>query len=122
MKKMKLNKKINVLVTFGMLVGMMGFSSNAISQQSLELESPSYYQEQFNSILDLSNNDEPSEPSFGEVINYSSSMQDAMIYSLNYKGKIFWFAIPSLRDQLNQQNKQSELAPQSKSLSRDGFI
>lgn len=100
MKKMKLNKKINALTTFGALVWMM-FSSNAMSQQSLELESPSYYQEQFNSILDLSNNDEPS---FGEIINYSSSMQDATIYSLNYKGKTFWFAIPSLRDQLNQEN------------------
>ena len=119
MKKMKLNKKINVLATFGMLVGVMGFSSNAISQQSLELGSPSYYQEQFNSILDLSNNDEPS---FGEIINYSSSMQDATIYSLNYKGKTFWFAIPSLRDQLNQENKQSEYVPQSKSSSRDRFI
>lgn len=118
MKKMKLNKKINVLATFGALVGMM-FSSNVMSQQLLDLELPSYYQEQFNSILDLSNNDEPS---FGEIINYSSSMQDAIIYSLNYKGKTFWFAIPSLRDQLNQENEQSEPAPQSRLLSRDGFI
>ena len=119
MKKMKLNKKINVLATFGMLVGVMGFSSNAMSQQLLELESPSYYQEQFNRILDLSNNEAPS---FDEIINYSSSMQDAIIYSLNYKGKTFWFAIPSLRDQLNQENEQSEPAPQSRLLSRDGFI
>ena len=119
MKKMKLNKKINVLATFGMLVGVMGFSSNAISQPLVDFNSPEYYQEQFNRILNLSNNDEPS---FGEIINYSSSMQDAIIYSLNYKGKTFWFAIPSLRDQLNQENEQSELAPQSKSLSRDGFI
>lgn len=118
MKKMKLNKKINVLATFGALVVMM-FSSNAMSQQSLELESPSYYQEQFNRILDLSNNEAPS---FDEIINYSSSMQDATIYSLNYKGKTFWFAIPSLRDQLNQENKQSEYVPQSKSSSRDRFI
>ena len=118
MKKMKLNKKINALTTFGALVWMM-FSSNAMSQQSLELESPSYYQEQFNRILDLSNNEAPS---FDEIINYSSSMQDATIYSLNYKGKTFWFAIPSLRDQLNQENKQSEYVPQSKSFSRDGFI
>lgn len=115
---MKLNKKINALTTFGALVWMM-FSSNAMSQQSLELESPSYYQEQFNRILDLSNNEAPS---FDEIINYSSSMQDATIYSLNYKGKIFWFAIPSLRDQLNQENKQSEYVPQSKSSSRDRFI
>ena len=119
MKKMKLNKKINVLATFGMLVGVMGFSSNAISQQLLDLESPSYYQEQFNRILDLSNNEEPS---FDEIINYSSSMQDATIYSLNYKGKTFWFAIPSLRDQLNQENEKSEPTIKSKSPSRDRFI
>lgn len=119
MKKMKLNKKINTLTTFGMLVGVMGFSSNAMSQQSLELESPSYYQEQFNRILDLGTNEAHS---FDEIINYSSSMQDVMIYSLNYKGKTFWFAIPSLRDQLNQENEQSELAPQFKSSTRDGFI
>lgn len=119
MRKMKLNKKINFLATFGMLVGIMGFSSNAMSQQLLDLASPSYYQEQFNRILALSNNEGSY---FDEIINYSSSMQDAIIYSLNYKGKTFWFAIPSLRDQLNQENKQSEPAPQSKSLSRDGFI
>lgn len=119
MEKMKLNKKINFLVTFGMLVGIMGFSSNAISQQLLDLESPSYYQEQFNRILDLSNNEEPS---FDEIINYSSSMQDAKIYSLNYKGKTFWFAIPSLRDQLNQENEKSEPTIKLKAISRDGFI
>lgn len=118
MKKMKLNKKINVLATFGALVGMM-FSSNAMSQQLLDLESPSYYQEQFDRILDLGTNDVPF---FNDIINYSSSMQDATIYSLNYKGKIFWFAIPSLRDQLNQENEQSEPAPQFKSSTRDGFI
>ena len=118
MKKMKLNKKINVLATFGALVVMM-FSSNAMSQSLLDLESPSYYQEQFDRILDLGTNDAPS---FNDIINYSSSMQDATIYSLNYKGKTFWFAIPSLRDQLNQENKQSESVPQSKSPSRDGFI
>ena len=119
MKKMKLNKKINVLATFGMLVGVMGFSSNAISQPLVGFNSPEYYQEQFNRILNLSNNEEPS---FDEIINYSSSMKDATIYSLDYKGKTFWFAIPSLRDQLNQENEQSEPVPQSKSLSRDGFI
>lgn len=119
MRKMKLNKKINFLATFGMLVGIMGFSSNAMSQQLLDLASPSYYQEQFNRILDLSNNETPS---FGEIINYSNSMQDATIYSLNYKGKTFWFAIPSLRDQLNQENEKSEPAIKSKSPFRDGFI
>lgn len=115
---MKLNKKINALTTFGALIGMM-FSSNAMSQQLLNLESPSYYQEQFDRILDLSNNETPS---FDEIINYSSSMQDARIYSLNYRGKTFWFAIPSLRDQLNQENEQSEPVPQFKSSPRDGFI
>lgn len=119
MRKMKLNKKINFLATFSMLVGIMGFSSNVMSQQLLDLVSPSYYQEQFNGILALNNNEEPS---FDEIINYSSSMQDATIYSLNYKGKTFWFAIPSLRDQLNQENEKSEPTIKSKSPSRDRFI
>lgn len=118
MKKIKLNKKINALTTFGALIGMM-FSSNAVSQPFVYFNSPEYYQEQFNRILALNNNEEPS---FDEIINYSSSMQDATIYSLNYKGKTFWFAIPSLRDQLNQENEQSEPAPQFKSSTRDGFI
>lgn len=118
MKEMKLNKKINMLVTFGALIGMM-FSFSAMSQPLVDFNSPEYYQEQFNRILALNNNEEPS---FNEIINYSNSMQNAPVYSLNFKGKTFWFAIPSLRDQLNQENEKSEPVIKLKSPSRDGFI
>ena len=115
---MNLNRKINVLSLCSALAGIF-FASNAVGQPFVDFNSPDYYQEQFNRILALNNNEEPS---FDEIINYSSSMQDARIYSLNYRGKTFWFAIPSLRDQLNQENEKSESVIKSKSPSRNGFI
>lgn len=115
---MILNRKTNVLSLCSALAGIF-FASNAVGQPFVDFNSPDYYQEQFNRILALSNNEEPS---FDNIINYSATMQDATIYSLNYKGKTFWFAIPSLRDQLNQENEKSEPTIKLKSPSRDGFI